>query len=76
MPAQKEDGRQRTCQCNGRSDFKWQCSANRRREKSDCGRVGRLGGLKGGHARAASMSQAQRSESAKKAAVARWSQEG
>jgi hypothetical protein len=34
--------------------------------------LGRRGGLKGGHARAAKMSAAQRSESAKKAAKARW----
>jgi hypothetical protein len=35
--------------------------------------LGRLGGLKGGPARAASLSPTQRSESAKKAAKARWS---
>jgi hypothetical protein len=34
--------------------------------------LGRLGGLKGGHARAAKLTKAQRSESAKKAAQARW----
>jgi len=34
--------------------------------------MGRLGGLKGGKARAATMSPEQRSESAKKAALARW----
>jgi hypothetical protein len=34
--------------------------------------LGRRGGLKGGHARAASMTKAQRSASAKKAAQARW----
>lgn len=34
--------------------------------------LGRLGGLKGGHARAAGMTAKQRSESAKKAAAARW----
>ena len=33
---------------------------------------GRMGGLKGGPARAASMTKKQRSESAKKAAKARW----
>lgn len=33
---------------------------------------GRMGGLKGGPARAASMTMKQRSESAKKAAAARW----
>lgn len=35
--------------------------------------MGRRGGLKGGKARAANMTKAQRSESAKKAAIARWS---
>jgi hypothetical protein len=34
--------------------------------------LGRLGGLKGGKARAATLSKAERSESAKKAARARW----
>ena len=34
--------------------------------------LGRLGGLKGGNARAASLSKAARSEIAKKAAKARW----
>jgi hypothetical protein len=34
--------------------------------------LGRRGGLKGGKARAASMTKKQRSESAKKAARARW----
>lgn len=34
--------------------------------------LGRLGGLKGGKARAASMSAKKRSEAAKKAAKARW----
>lgn len=34
--------------------------------------LGRLGGLKGGKARAAKLSAARRSEIAKKAAVARW----
>jgi hypothetical protein len=38
--------------------------------------LGRKGGLKGGKARAASMTKKQRSESAKKAAKARWSKEG
>jgi len=37
--------------------------------------MGRLGGLKGGHARAASMTKAELSASAKKAAQARWSKE-
>ena len=36
--------------------------------------LGRRGGLKGGHARAAKMTKKERSESAKKAATARWSQ--
>lgn len=35
--------------------------------------LGRLGGLKGGPARAAKMSEAQRSKSASNAARARWS---
>lgn len=35
--------------------------------------LGRKGGLKGGKARAASMTPAQRSEAARKAAQARWS---
>jgi hypothetical protein len=34
--------------------------------------LGRLGGLKGGNARAASMSAAKRKEIAKKAAASRW----
>jgi len=34
--------------------------------------LGRRGGLKGGPARAAKLSSAQRSESARKAAAARW----
>jgi hypothetical protein len=34
--------------------------------------AGRLGGLKGGNARAAKLSKAKRSEIAKKAAAARW----
>ena len=36
--------------------------------------LGRLGGLKGGHARAASMTAKERSDGAKKAAQARWRQ--
>ena len=36
--------------------------------------LGRKGGLKGGKARAAKMTPAQRSEAARKAAAARWSQ--
>ena len=35
--------------------------------------LGRLGGLKGGKARAAKLSAAERSESARKAVLARWS---
>jgi hypothetical protein len=38
--------------------------------------LGRLGGLKGGPARAASMTAAQRSASARKAVMARWSKRG
>lgn len=34
--------------------------------------LGRLGGLKGGKARAESMTKAERSDSARKAALARW----
>lgn len=37
--------------------------------------LGRRGGLKGGPARAAKLTASQRSASAKKAAMARWSQE-
>jgi hypothetical protein len=36
---------------------------------------GHLGGLKGGHARAAKMTPAERSESARRAAKARWERE-
>jgi hypothetical protein len=36
--------------------------------------LGRLGGLKGGRARARTLTAKQRQESARKAAVARWSQ--
>jgi len=38
--------------------------------------LGRLGGLKGGKARAAKLSKAQRIEIAKRAAMARWSAQG
>jgi hypothetical protein len=38
--------------------------------------LGRLGGLKGGHARAASLSGKKRSAIAKKAAKARWTKRG
>ena len=38
--------------------------------------LGRLGGLKGGKARAANMSAKKRSQSARKAAKARWSKAG
>jgi len=37
--------------------------------------LGRLGGLKGGKARAASLSSSQRKEIAKKAAMTRWKQQ-
>lgn len=40
--------------------------------KSAAAALGRLGGLKGGKARAKSLTKKQRSEIAKKAAVARW----
>ena len=43
------------------------------RERSEIARkLGRAGGLKGGKARAAKLTKKQRSESAKKAARARW----
>lgn len=38
--------------------------------------LGRLGGLKGGPARAAKLSKAERRESASKAAIARWQKRG
>jgi hypothetical protein len=38
--------------------------------------LGRLGGLKGGRARAESLSKAQRKKIAQKAAVARWKKNG
>ena len=38
--------------------------------------LGRLGGLKGGKARAASLSSQKRSQIAKKAALARWAAKG
>jgi len=38
--------------------------------------LGRLGGLKGGKARAAKLSASERSEIAKRAAQARWSSKG
>ncbi|MFO0852690.1 MAG: hypothetical protein U0871_29630 [Gemmataceae bacterium] len=38
--------------------------------------LGRKGGLKGGKARAAKMTKAQRSAAAKKAAAARWGKKG
>jgi hypothetical protein len=42
-------------------------------EKSEAARLlGKLGGAKGGRARAANMSAKQRSEAARKAAQARW----
>jgi hypothetical protein len=40
--------------------------------RSAAAALGRLGGLKGGKARTASMTPEQRSESARKAAAARW----
>jgi hypothetical protein len=40
--------------------------------KSEIQELGRKGGLKGGKKRAASLTQAKRSEIAKKAAAARW----
>ncbi len=42
-------------------------------EESDAAKRGRLGGLKGGTARAKTLSKKRRSEIAKKAAKARWS---
>jgi hypothetical protein len=37
--------------------------------------LGRKGGLKGGHARAAKLTKTERSEAAKKAAAARWAKQ-
>lgn len=45
-------------------------SANPKNEAAAA--LGRLGGLKGGHARAASLSAEERSQAAKRAAKARW----
>lgn len=42
-------------------------------EENPAAVLGRKGGLKGGHARAESMTKKERSESARKAAKARWS---
>lgn len=42
------------------------------REESDASKLGRLGGLKGGKARARALSAEERSRIAKKAAKARW----
>lgn len=48
--------------------------ANTKKEKNSAAvMLGRLGGLKGGKARAAKLTHAQRKASAKKAALARWS---
>ncbi|MBI4499725.1 MAG: hypothetical protein HY700_01065 [Gemmatimonadetes bacterium] len=46
----------------------------RKRKNPAAVALGRKGGLKGGHARAASMTAKERSESARKAAKARWKQ--
>lgn len=46
--------------------------AKRKRKNPAAVALGRKGGLKGGHARAASMTAKERSESARKAAMARW----
>ena len=54
----------------------------RPREDPDAGKnpaavaLGKLGGAKGGRARAAKMTKKQRSASARKAALARWSKKG
>ena len=52
--------------------------ANRNMVKKNAAAValGRLGGLKGGRARARKLTPKQRAESARKAAVARWSKKG
>jgi hypothetical protein len=48
-------------------------SAEHNREKDPAAvALGRKGGLKGGHARAAKMTPEERSESARKAVQARW----
>ena len=44
--------------------------------KAAAAALGRLGGLKGGKARAAALTKKQRSEIAKKAAAARWKKKG
>ena len=44
--------------------------------KREIQELGRKGGLKGGKKRAASLTSAQRSEIARKAAVARWGKKG
>jgi len=49
--------------------------AKKRRKNPAAVALGRKGGLKGGHARAAAMTKAERSESARQAARARWQQE-
>ncbi len=48
------------------------CGVNRRKKNAAAVALGRLGGLKGGKARAAKLSAAERRASARKAAVARW----
>lgn len=45
-------------------------------EESSAARRGRLGGVKGGRARASSLTPEQRSDIAKKAAAARWGNRG
>ena len=51
--------------------------ASRPKEKNPAAvALGRLGGAKGGKARAAKLSKKKRSEIAKKAAAARWSKKG
>jgi len=49
---------------------------HKRRKNPAAVALGRRGGLKGGHARAASLSPEERSSIAKRAAQARWKREG
>ena len=48
----------------------------KRRKNPAAVALGRKGGLKGGHARAAKLTKEQRAESARRAAMARWEKKG
>ena len=50
--------------------------SNGESEMSDMAKLGRSGGLKGGRARAESLSSEQRAEIARRAAAARWRKNG